>query len=235
MVGKPTLRVTRLKNMKNTITKSLQDIFSPEVLLFVLKIGFGSIFLWIIILWSLWDQYSQFIALYIQKIPLVGSWEWVQSGGSFFIALIIGYMLIIITISAFTSLFSEPLLKKLAKKHYPSVNTVGTPSVTKSLILTLKASIVFLLIFLISFPLLFIPVLGQIWMLWLWSILIKEPTTYDVGSLFISDKSSLKVKSKSSGITAMLASLFNYVPILNIFAPVFAQILFLHNILGKQK
>ena len=220
--------------MKNTVSKSIQDIFSPDVLLFVLKIGFGSILLWVIILWSLWDTYSNFIALYIQKIPLVGSWEWVQSGGSFMIALIVAYMLVIITISAFTSLFSEPLLKKLAKKHYPSVEAIGSANTSKSIFLTLKASMIFLLVFLISFPLLFIPVLGQIWMLWLWGILIKEPIAYDVSSLFATNNVDFDVKSKSSGILAMLASLFNYVPVLNIFSPVFAQILFLHNILGKK-
>lgn len=220
--------------MKNTVSKSIQDIFSPDVLKFVLKIGFGSIISWVIILTLLWDIYSSFIALYIQKIPMVGSWEWVQSGGSFIIALIVAYMLIIITISALTSVFSEPLLKKLAKKHYPAVDVVGSPNIAKSIFLTAKASIVFILVFLVSFPLLFIPILGQIWMLWLWGILIKEPTAYDVSSLFKSENSSFDVKAKSTGILAMFASLFNYVPLLNIFAPVFAQILFLHTILGKE-
>ena len=221
--------------MKNTISKSIQDIFSPAVLLFVLKIGFGSIIAWIVILWASWDLYSHFISLYIQKIPYVGSWEWVQSGGSFFIALVVAYMLIIITISALTSLFSEPLLKKLAKKHYPTVEAKGNANISKSIFLTLKASMIFLLLFLLSFPLLFIPILGQIWMLWLWGILIKEPTAYDVSSLFATENGSFNVQSKSAGITAMFASLFNYIPLLNIFAPVFAQILFLHQILGKEK
>jgi len=221
--------------VKNIISKSIQDIFSPSVLLFVLKIGFGSILLWVILLWATWDIYSNFIALYIQKVPLIGDWEWVQSGGSFFIALVVAYMLIIMTISAFTSLFSEPLLKKLAKKHYPTVEASGSANVSKSVFLTLKASIIFILLFLVSFPLLFIPVLGQIWMLWLWGILIKEPTAYDVSSLFKTQNSSFDAKSKSAGITAMFASLFNYIPLLNIFAPIFAQILFLHQILGKEK
>jgi uncharacterized protein involved in cysteine biosynthesis len=219
--------------MKNTVTKSLQDIFSKDVIFFVLKIGFGSILLWIILLSLFWDQYSSFVGLYIQKIPLVGEWEWVQSGGSIFISLIIGYTLVIITISAFTSIFSEPLLKKLAKKHYPSVKVVGKASNTKSLLLTLRSSLIFLLLFLISFPLLFIPFLGQIWMLWLWGILLKAPTAYDVGSLFISDKETLKAETKQSGVLAMVASLFNYIPVLNLFSAVFAQILFLHAILGK--
>ncbi len=221
--------------MKNTVTKSLQDILSKDVISFVLKVGFGSILLWIILLWASWDLYAGLIATYIQKIPFVGSWEWFQSSGAFLTALILGYMLIIITISIFTSLYSEPLLIKLAKKHYPNISIVGSPNITTSVILSIKAGLIFLFLFLFTFPLIFIPILGQIWMLWLWSLLIKEPTAYDVAPLFIADKKKVKEKTKKSGIIAMIASLFNYVPVLNIFAPVFAQILFLHNILGKEK
>ncbi len=221
--------------MKKVISKSLNDILSPAVLSFVLKVGFGSILLWIILLWASWDLYAGMIASYIQKIPFVGSWEWFQSSGAFLTALIVGYMFIIITVSIFTSLYSEPLLIKLAQKHYPNVSVVGSPNITKSMILSIKAGLIFLLLFLFTFPLIFIPILGQIWMLWLWSVLIKEPTAYDVGSLFIADKKIVKGRTKKSNIIAMIASLFNYVPVLNIFAPVFAQVLFLHHVLEKEK
>jgi len=220
--------------MKKILSKSLQDILSKDVISFVLKVGLGSILLWIILFWASWDLYAGLIATYIQKIPFVGSWEWFQSSGAFLTALIVGYMLIIITISIFTSLYSEPLLIKLAKKHYPNISIVGSPNITTSVILSIKAGFIFLLLFLFTFPLIFIPILGQIWMLWLWSLLIKEPTAYDVAPLFIADKKKVKEKTKKSGIIAMIASLFNYIPVLNIFAPIFAQILFLHHILGKK-
>ena len=214
--------------MQKVIGKSLGDMLSPMVLGFVLKVGLGSILLWVVLLTLLWDSYAGWVASWIVKIPLIGSLEWIQSGGTIVFALIFGYMLIIITISILTSLYSEPLLIKLAKKHYAGVEIVGTPSISMSLLLTLKASTVFILLFILTIPLLFVPVLGQLWMLWLWSILIKEPTAYDVGSLFISDKILLREKRKKSRVIAVIASLFNYIPILNIFAPLFGQILFLH-------
>lgn len=220
--------------MQKVIAKSLSDILSPAVLAFILKIGFGSILLWVVILWSSWDLYSGMIAAYIQKIPFVGNWEWFQSSGAALAALIVGYMLIVITISILTSLFSEPLLIKLAQKHYPGKPVVGSPNIATSVYLSIKAGIIFLLLFLFTFPVIFIPIFGQVWMLWLWSILIKEPNTYDVGSLFIDDKQVLKAQKKKSWLTAMIASLFNYVPILNIFAPLFGQIMFLHQILGRK-
>ncbi|MEA3491595.1 MAG: EI24 domain-containing protein [Campylobacterota bacterium] len=220
--------------MQSVISKSISDILSPTVLLFILKIGLSSILLWVIILWSSWDLYAGVIAIYIQKIPFVGGWEWFQSGGAFVSALIVGYMLIIITISIFTSLLSEPLLIKLSKKHYPDQPIVGTPAIAISLYLSIKAGILFLLLFLFTFPVIFIPIVGQVWMLWLWSILIKEPNIYDVGALIVSDKHELKTQKKKAGLTAMIASLFNYIPLLNIFAPLFGQILFLHQISRKR-
>jgi len=55
-------------------------------------------------------------------------------------------------------------------------------------------------------------------MLYLWSILLKEPTIYDVGALFVEDKARLKAKRKNTRTLAMVASLFNYIPIANVFA-----------------
>ena len=221
--------------MQKVITKSLSDILSPSVLSFILKVGFGSILLWVVVLWFSWDLYSGMITTYIQKIPFVGSWEWFQSSGAVVAALIIGYMLMIITVSILTSLYSEPLLIKLAEKHYPGKPVVGTPNIATSVYLSIKAGVVFLLLFLFTFPLIFIPIIGQVWMLWLWSLLIKEPNTYDVGSLFISDKQLLKREKKKAWLTAMVASLFNYIPLLNIFAPLFGQIMFLHYLLGRRQ
>jgi uncharacterized protein involved in cysteine biosynthesis len=216
--------------MKQIITKSLQDIFSPEVLKFVLKIGFGSIMITGIFIYLFWSTLSSFITSYLSWIP----WEWLQTTGAGAATIALAYMLIIIMISILTSLYAEPLLIKLAKKHYPNTNVVGSPNISTSVYLSIKSGLIFLFIFIFTFPIIFIPIVGQVYMLWLWSIIIKEPTAYDVSSLFIADKKIVKEKTKKSRIIAMIASLFNYVPVLNIFAPVFAQILFLHQILGKK-
>ena len=217
--------------MKNTITKSLQDIFSSEVILFVLKIGFGALISTGLFIYFFWSTLSSFITSYLSWIP----WEWLQTTGAGAATIALGYMLIIIMISILTSLYAEPLLIKLAKKHYPDAQVVGSPNISTSIYLSIKSGVIFLLLFMFTFPIIFIPIVGQIYMLWLWSIIIKEPTAYDVSSLFIADKKIVKEKTKKSRIIAMIASLFNYVPVLNIFAPVFAQILFLHQILGKEK
>ena len=220
-----------MKKMQQIITKNLQDMLSKDFILFVIKIGFISFALTLLFAWSMWGLVTNIIASYLSWIP----WEWLQTSGATVAAFSFTYMLFIIMVALLTSLYSEKLLIALAKKRYPDVPVVGSANIATSILLTLKASVVFLLLFIITLPLLFIPLLGQVLILYLWSILLKEPTIYDVGALFINDKKTLKEKKKKTRVLAMIAALFNYIPLVNIFAPVFAQILFLHHILGKEK
>ena len=216
--------------MKAIIVKSLKDIFSKEVILFVIKIGFASFTLSVLFIWFFWGGLSSFVASYLSWIP----WEWLQTSGSKIITFVMGYMIFVIMVSLLTSLYSERLLIRLAKKHYPSRAVVGSADINGSLFVTLKSSLIFLFLFVLFIPFLFIPFIGQVVMLYLWSILLKEPTIYDVGSLFIENKKALKTQSKNTTLLAMVASLFNYIPVMNIFAPIFAQIMFLHKILGSK-
>ena len=213
--------------MKQIVTKSIQDILSPSVITFVAKIALFSLAATLVLSWLVWDLLFEMITIYAGWIP----WEWLSALVTSLASLLIAYTLFILMVSLFTALMSEKLLIKLAKKHYPSIPVTGSADIMTSLLVTVKSSALFLVLFILLLPLLFIPVLGQVVMLYLWSILLKAPTVYDVGSLFITDKNMLKTKSRRSTLIAMTGSLFNYIPILNLFAPVFAQILFLHHLL----
>jgi len=215
--------------MTKIISKSFKDIVSPTVLLFVFKVTLISLVMTAILLWGIKENLNSFIISYLSWIP----WEWLQTTGASVASIAIAYMVFIMMISVVTSFMVEPLLIKLAQKHYPSVKVIGTPNLSTSLLLSLKSALIFFAIFLFTFPVMFIPLVGAVYMLWLWSILIKKPTIYDVSSLFIENKKEIDAKTKKSTILAMIAAGFNYIPLLNIFSAVFAQILFLHKILEK--
>jgi len=217
--------------MKQTLLKSSRDIFSKDVIIFVFQIGSIAFVLSSMFVWYFWGGLTSFITSYLSWIP----WEWLQTSGAKVMTFGLAYMIFIIVVALLTSLYSEKLLIKLAKKHYPDVTVIGTANISTSILLTLKASIIFLVLFILLLAFIFIPVIGQIVLLYLWSVLLREPTFYDVSALFISDKKVLKEKKKTTRLLAMIASLFNYIPVMNAFAPVFAQILFLHHILGEKK
>ena len=217
--------------MTTTIGKSFKDILSPTVLFFVFKVTLISLAVTAAVLWLVGGSLNGFVSGYLSWLP----WEWIKTTGASVVSVAIAYMLFIITISIVTSFMVEPLLIRLAKKHYPETQVTGSPKLTTSLILSLKSAMIFFILFMFTFPIMFIPLVGAVYMLWLWSILLKAPTIYDVSSLFISDKKEIKTKTKKSTVLAMIAAGFNYIPVLNIFSAVFAQILFLHHILKKEE
>jgi len=219
--------------MLNIILKSLKDILSPSVLGFILKISLVAFVVMVMFFMLFWDQFSHLVASLVSAIPIIGHWGFVQSTSSFLGALIVAYGLIMVVISILTSIYSPKLLLKLAKKEY-GIEGRDNSKITKSLYYNIKAGIIFIILLILFLPLLFVPVLGQIIMLLLWAYLIKDPTFYDVSSLFIDDEKKYK-GYKSIWIIAIIASLFNYIPLLNIFAPVFAQIMFMHWLLPKIK
>ncbi len=220
--------------MFNVIIKSLKDILSPSVIGFILKIALSSTLLMVLILWVFWDSFSSLVSNLVSMIPFIGNFEFVQSAASFTGALIVGYGLIIALISILTSLYSPKLLIKLAKKSYPNIEPNDYSKISKSIIYNIKATAIFIVLLILLLPLIFVPLLGQVVMLLLWAILLKEPTFYDVSSLFIKDETTYK-GYKSIWLVAIIASLFNFIPILNLFAPIFAQIMFMHWLLPKLK
>jgi len=219
--------------MLNIILKSLKDILSPSVLGFILKISLVAFVAMVLFFMLFWSQFSHLVTSLVSAIPIIGHWGFVQSASSFLGALIVAYGLIMVAISILTSLYSPKLLLKLAKKEY-GIEGRDNSKIGKSLYYNIKSGLIFIILLILFLPLLFIPVLGQIIMLLLWVYLLKDPTFYDVSSLFIDDEKEYK-GYKSIWIIAIIASLFNYIPILNIFAPVFAQIMFMHWLLPKIK
>ena len=212
--------------MQQSIIKSFKDLFSGMVLAFVAKVTMLSLLLTVLIVWLIGDSLNSMLASYLSFIP----WEWLANSGVAIAKVLIAYSVFLAINAILTSIMMEPLIIKLASKHYPNLKVVGSPDIKKSVWLSIKSALIFFGLFLVSFPLTFVPFLGAVWMLWLWSILIKEPTIYDINSLFkLQDEKSL-VTSKQSTIIAMIASGFNYIPVLNILSPIFAQIIFLHYI-----
>jgi len=213
--------------MQSALVKSLKDIFSFDVIKFIAKVAFSSFVIMIIIFAIFWQQYSSFIVSLASHVPFLGHYSWFNEGVALIAAPFIAYGIILALISLLTSIFSPKLLIKLAKKHY-GIEGRDNSKISEVIKVNLKATLKFFGLTILLLPLLFVPILGQIVMLLLWAVLLKEPTEYDIKSLFNIDN------AKSSQIASIIAASFNYIPILNIFSPLFAQILFLHFILTNK-
>ncbi len=193
----------------------IRNISKDKYPSFSLYIAFGSAIVWAVVWFFKGDDiYHKFLDL-LNKLPF----ETIEKGVGYFLALYILYNAIIVTMVFIANIFSKPLINSLYTENIKghTIKTVGY---------TIKDTLIFLVVSLLLFPLLFVPILNLLIMIALWVWLVRDTFRYDALSLLGDkiDKDMLKEHNKASWIISLIASLFNFVPVLNLFGPFFGEI-----------
>jgi len=141
---------------------------------------------------------------------------------------------LIVTMAALASLRSKYILEDLRAEKYPSEKLQGSAEDTfKS---TLKDILIFSGVSILSFPLLFIPVLNIIVQFSLWIWLYKNLFSRDVCELYCDEESQTGDKSYGWEFWAIssISSVMSFIPFINFFAPYFAQISMFHFVMKRK-
>ncbi len=164
--------------------------------------------------------YAQFLQL-MTWLPF----ETIEKGMSNLIGAYFVYSLIIVSIVFVVSAFSQPFLKSINEKYYPYDKIIEDNEI-KSIKYTIKDTAIFILASIILFPLFFIPVVNFIIQVSLWVWLMKDTYVYDSASLLIKDEDVDKLKEHKKAFfgLAIISSLFNFIPVFNVFGPVFGEL-----------
>jgi uncharacterized protein involved in cysteine biosynthesis len=85
--------------------------------------------------------------------------------------------------------------------------------------------VIFLVASIVSFPLLFVPVLNFIILVLLWIWLMKDTFSRDTASFVFADDYERRLQEYKGGLWAIsfVGSLFNFIPIFNVFGPYFTE------------
>ncbi len=182
------------------------------------------------IFWGIvWYFKGDFIYAEFLKLLTWLPFETVEKGIAFLIGFYVIYNGIIVTMLFITSLFSEPIIIGVEKKHFEG-KEVMRDNLFKSIGYTIKDTLIFIVASIIAFPLLFIPIVNIVVQVVLWAWLIKDTISYDALALTREkvDKSEVKEHRFSVWFISLIASLFNFVPLLNLFSPYFGEIAMFH-------
>ena len=185
-----------------------------------LYIGLGSAFFWAVVWFFKGDViYAEFLKLFTW-LPF----ETVETSIAYLISFYVLYTGIIVSLIFVASALSLNFLQELKEKHF-AYDKMYEEHEYKNMRQTLKDTGIFLLVSILSFPLLFIPVLNFVILVGLWVWLTKDTLAYDVSAFVFGeiDREKLKEYKRGLWVITVFGSLFNFVPILNAFAPYFTQ------------
>lgn len=175
--------------------------------------------------------YGQFLKL-LNWLPF----ETIEKGIAFLIAFYFLYNAVIVTTLFVTSLFSEPLISNIEKRHFQEDEVVRDNSF-KSIVYTLKDAFLFTVASLVAFPLLFIPIVNILVQVALWVYVIKDTMSFDAAALAFKrvDPKAVKEHRLALWCISCVSALFNFVPGLHMFGPFFGEIAMFHYFKTLQK
>ncbi len=210
----------------------LRHVAKEKYTLFSLWVAGGSALFWAVVWFFKGDSIYQAFLELLTALPF----QTVEKGIAFLIGFYFIYNAIVVTMVFVASLFSEPLIVSVEKRHFEE-EEVHRDHIWSSIGYTLKDSFIFLGVSLVVFPLLFIPVINIVVQIALWTWLIKDTMTYDAAALVYEnvDTEALKEHRMAIWFLSIIVALFNVIPVLNIFGPFFGVIALFHYLKSLEK
>lgn len=147
------------------------------------------------------------------------------------LGVLLGSYLILLFAMIITGFMTDSLVKAVHDKHYPHTDYQGHGTMGGMLWKMLKFGLLLLLLFLVTIPMLFIPLINIVWFWLLGFLFFRFSLVLDVGQVILPEQMFNEVKGLSNWTpTLTLGGFFmlSLLPILSLFAPVFAVIALSH-------
>ena len=194
---------------------SFKNYFTLSVIVMLMSALFWS---------TVWFFKADAIHMMLVQLLTWLPFETIEKGLAALVVLYACYSTIIVSLIFAVSLMSPSMLKKAHDTHYAEDEPAQVHELNV-LKYTLKDSGRFIAASIVLFPLLFIPVINVFLQIGLWVWLIKDTFVYDNLVLLDEsiDKTDLKPYNGELFLIAVLAALFNFIPIVNFLAPFFGE------------
>jgi hypothetical protein len=178
----------------------------------------------------LFFTYQDAILTYLEKLLKIFPFETIEEAVSYVLVIFILYSFYIVSTYLSFLFLSVGKLEELQKEQYSSIKVDKNFSIFKLFYTIIRDLFVFIFALIVVYPLLFIPFFNIIVIIALWSFLIKESLLQTIFMIF----GKTDVNKKDIWIFAVVSVVFNFVPLINLFAPAFGVLSIYHYVLEKK-
>ena len=220
----------------DALARALRDLFSLRVLWVVVWPMLAALLLWLALGVTFWGTFSGWIAQGIDAIG-IQAWladlepVWIAHGIQAMLHLLLFIPLVYLTALVITALFAMPSLTRMvAGRDYPELKRENGGGLVGSLWNAVVALLLFIALWVVALPLwligvgVIVPFVAAAWLnqrLFRYDAIAEHASADEMATLF---------KSERAGWwgLGLLTGLVQFVPLLNLFAPVLAALAFIH-------
>lgn len=215
--------------MLPVFAKSIKDFFDIKILLVSLLPITGAAVLWAAVFYVFSSQIDSALGSLLGTVPFLDN-DWVRSSIELVGGVFIYYQLLIVTAVMIVGIIADWVVDRVNTKSY-YLEKRGFGSLFGSILISLKSNVLFMVLFVLFLPLMFVPLVNVFVNLILWVILIKTPLFYDSLAMYATREEYriLKKSNRWSTFTIALASASLFlIPVVGVFIYVL-QLLFFTN------
>ncbi len=225
-----------MSSVFKAITSALRDLIRFKIAWIIVWPIFVATLFWFAIGYIFWDNFSELINQAFDEIG-IGEWlknvepDWIAGSIQGLLHVIVFVPLVIMTTLIITTIFVMPaLIKLVANRYYPELKREHGGTFSGSIINAILASGIFILIWVITLPLWTIGA-GIIIPFVIAAFMNQQLFRYDALSEHAS-KQEIKMICASNRYSlwglGLLTGLIQFVPLLNLLAPIFTALAFIH-------
>ena len=222
--------------MIEILINSIKDIFDKKILFTSLIPIIVSAVFWGFVFFIFHTQINSFFVYIVSHIPFFSDVNWLKNLVEAIGGIFIYYQLLIITSVMIVGIIADKIVDRVNEKYY-HLEKNGFGSMVGSILISLKQNLIFILLFILLLPTMFIPLLNVFVNVVLWMILIKKPLFYDSISMYASKDEYRMLQNDKFKITmiSFLSALLFLIPIIGIFIYIFQLLIFTHFNLNRLK
>ena len=229
-------------DMVTAFGRALRSLRDTRMLWHLVWPALLALAVWVVVAWFSWSWAVSGIFNFVAGWPLLGSWvdgsEFATGALLFLIKLALLFALvplIYVTAALLISVFAVPMmLERVALGEYRSLEQRQGGSAWGSAANATWATVVFLALFVVSLPLWLVPGFGLLVTVVLTAWLNQKAFGYDALMLH-ADRQEMRnlPRARRDSLWALggLCALLAYVPVVNLLAPAFSALVFVHYML----
>ncbi|WP_018077896.1 EI24 domain-containing protein [Thiobacillus denitrificans] len=225
-----------MSGILDALARALRDLFSLRVLWVVVWPMLVAALLWLVLGVTFWHTFSGWLAQGLDAIG-IQTWlaelepVWIAHGIQALLHLLLFVPLVLLTALVITALFAMPaLIRLVAGRDYPGLKRENGGGLLGSLWNAVVAVVLFAALWLVTLPLwligigVIVPFVAAAYLnqrLFRYDAIAEHASANEMAALFKSDRAGWW------GL-GLLTGLVQFVPLLNLFAPVLAALAFIH-------
>lgn len=220
----------------DALARGFRDIFRFQVLWVVVWPILAATLLWLVLGISFWSTFSGWMTQGLNALGIQAWLEgiepaWVASGVLLVVHLMLFVPLVLVTALTLTALFAMPaLIRLVAGRNYPQLQRKKGGGFAGSLLNALIGLVIFVAIWVLTLPgwligvSIVVPFIAAAYLnqrLFRYDALSEHASRAEMQALFAQYRGSL-------WSLGLITGLLQFIPLLNLFAPVWAALAFIH-------